>query len=74
MPLAAPVLARQANHARVGALPAHLPNYLPDCPAATARNTLLWSALDSGVRLANELHAAPALIAHSLPKAPGPQM
>src|SRR5882672_6147494 len=24
---------------RAGALPAHLPNYLPDCPAATARNT-----------------------------------
>jgi hypothetical protein len=34
MPRAAPVLARQANHARVGALPAHLPNYLPDCAAA----------------------------------------
>jgi hypothetical protein len=37
-------------------------------------NAPMRPALDSGVRLANELHAAPALIAHSLPKGPGPQM
>jgi hypothetical protein len=42
-------------------------------PIRRSRNAPLRPALDSGVRLANELHAAPALIAHSLPKGPGPQ-
>jgi hypothetical protein len=47
---------------------------LGDLYASGPRNAPLWPALDSGVRLVNELHAAPALIAHSLPKGPGPQL
>jgi hypothetical protein len=31
---------------------------------ARPRNAPLWPALDSGVRLANELHAAPALLSN----------
>jgi hypothetical protein len=75
VPPAAPVLARQANHARAGALRAHLPNCLPNGSAARLGTRRLCPALDSCVRLSTRLTLAPpARLLDRPSRGPGPRL